>query len=248
MKKSVLTMLSVLSVLLFFFLLCFGSLGLLRSLDVVSFPWEYAEAPAGVTAGEEAFPVYTNAPVVVQRAEMGGAISEPFLMSLPFTDTYYLRVAVTSGMDKGAYAAGLYEIWSYGTKYRVHRYHPETGEVEYTAISDGRRVQITSFADASITYEDLSAANAITEMAPIPNFRKLFAGEHPFIVLQAEGEEIVFSSTYMSSRVIDQVAFDRDSGIVLSYRRTHEEHALIDAKVLTLDLNYAVVEYLFSFD
>ncbi len=241
---------SILSILLGFALLCGGALAALHYLGIVSLSAgeEEVKLPAGANEGLLSFPLYTKLPQAAVDVGTNGLISEKLMEEMPFTDSFYIKVKVHSDMSEGVFAQGAYEIWRYGDKYRIHRYHISDNEVEYMMICDGERVQITDFATASISYADYNAAYAFSEVAPLPNFRKLFADVHFFSLYNEDGKNCSFSCEYPLLGVMDRVEFSKDTGLVSRYRRTHDDKTLLFLEVDTSYDDYVFTDYMFSFD
>jgi hypothetical protein len=247
-SKSFLTMMSILSVLLVFVLLCAGTLMLLHQMDIISFP---EDSPLGMLASPEeapALPVYTKAPSGALAMQTGGKAYEKLIMETPFLNAFYVKVEVESDMTEGAFIKGVYEIWRYGDKYRIHRYSIADNEVEYVMICDGSRVQIADFADTSITYDAYDAKYAFSDVAPIPNFRKILAEEHRFTEYSAFGDTCMFFCEYPALGVLDKVEFSKSTGLISYYHRLYGENTLLSVNMLTMDLDFVFVDHMFSID
>lgn len=247
-SKSFLTVMSILSVLLVFALLCVGTLMILHQMDIIAFP---GDAPAGMlTSPEEApaLPVYTKEPGEALVMQTGGKAYEKLIMETPFLNEFYVQVEVESDMTEGAFVKGIYEIWRYGDKYRIHRYSIADNEVEYVMICDGFRVQIADFANASITYDAYDAKYAFSDVAPIPNFRKILAEEHRFTEYSAFGDTCMFFCEYPALGVLDKVEFSKSTGLISYYHRLHGENTLLSVNMLAMDLDFVFVDHMFSFD
>jgi hypothetical protein len=247
-SKSFLTMMSILSVLLVFVLLCAGTLMLLHQMDIISFS---EDSPLGMLASPEeapALPVYTKAPSGALAMQTGGKAYEKLIMETPFLNAFYVKVEVESDMTEGAFIKGVYEIWRYGDKYRIHRYSIADNEVEYVMICDGSRVQIADFVDTSITYDAYDAKYAFSDVAPIPNFRKILAEEHRFTEYSAFGDTCMFFCEYPALGVLDKVEFSKSTGLISYYHRLYGENTLLSVNMLTMDLDFVFVDHMFSID
>ena len=249
-SKSFLTMMSILSILLGFALLCGASLAALQYFGVVSL--FSAENEMSVSADRNDFSsdfrVYEKKPQATVGAGTEGLVSEELIKEIPFTDTYYVKLEVHSDTQDGAFAEGVYEIWRYQDKYRIHRYHVSDGEVEYITICDSERVMMINFSDASIVYEDYGVTYAFSEVAPIPNFRKLFADVHSFTHYSENEANCSFSCEYPLLGVTDHVEFSKDTGMISHYQRLYEGRALLSVAVITVSDEYDFMDHMFSFD
>ena len=193
-------------------------------------------------------PIYLKEHQTVIGVGTEGLVSEDLIKEIPFTDTYYIKLEVNSDTKEGPFAEGIYEIWRYGDKYRIHRYHPEDNEVEYIAICDGTRVMMTDFSTASITYEDYGAAYAFSEVAPLPNFRKLFADMHVYSSYVEDRETCAFSCVYPMLQVTDRVKFSKSTGIISYYYGLHGPTTLLSVDLISVSCSYEFKDYMFSFD
>lgn len=249
-SKSFLTMMSILSILLGFALLCGASLAALQYFGVVSlFPSENdLSISADANDFSSDFRVYEKTPQAAVGVGTEGIVSEELIKEIPFTDNCYVKLEVHSDTQDGAFAEGVYEIWRYQDKYRIHRYHISDGEVESITICDGERVMMIDFSDASIVYEDYGVTYAFSEMAPIPNFRKLFMDVHSFTYYSENEELCAFSCEYPLLSVTDRVEFYKDTGMISHYQRLHEGRALLSVEVIAISDEYDFEDHMFSFD
>lgn len=241
---------SILSILLGFSLLCGGALAALHYFGVVSLFAEEEEVTvsAGVENTAPDFPIYTKTPQAAVGVGTEGLVPEELIEEMPFTETYYIKLEVRSDTKVGAFAEGIYEIWRCEDKYRIHRYHLSDSEVEYIMICDGTRVKMTDFATASISYADYGAAYAFSEVAPLPNFRKLFADVHSFSSYEEGKDSCVFSCEYPLLGVTDHVGFSKSTGLITYYHRVHGDMPLLFVDVIEVYDGYDFMDYMFSFD
>ncbi len=247
-SKSFLTVMSILSVLLIFALLCVGALMVLHRLDIVAFPTDTPSAVFSDNAEAPALPVHTKVPQEAVGMQTGGEAYEKLMMEIPFINAFYIKVEVESDMTEGAFAAGIYEVWRYGDKYRIHRYSVADNEVEYVMICNGTRIQITDFSDASITHAEYEAKYAFHEVAPLPNFRNILSETHIFTEYSAFGDTCMFFCEYPALGVLDKVEFSKSTGLISYYHRLYGEDTLLSVNMLTMDLDFVFVDHMFSFD
>ncbi len=247
--KSVLTVLSILSVLLGFSLLCLGALAALQAMHIFSvFPERATQTESPyVDHVAESFPIFEVPEKTASRVEQD-TLSELLVTELPFTDTYYLRLLVESDMETGTFAEGIYEIWRRGAAFRIHRYHPENGEIVFIAISNGDTVQITDYAAATVETYPAAIPHSYEDLVPLPNFRNLFAEAHSPLLFEDTGETIRFSCQYPLSSVEDHAEFEKDTGLLLSYERRYGADVLLSVTVGVADEAYEMEDYFFSLD
>ncbi len=239
---------SILSILLGFALLCTAALAVLHALGVFAFPSEYLSAPpASDSAVSPQFPVFTKP---TEKAEIFSPdeVPDALFTAIPFIDQYYIKLEVHSDMEDGTFAKGVYEIWKYGDRYRLHRYHPVTKEVEYTVICNGNRVQITDFSQTSVTYAVYSEAYTLEEIAPLPNFKRLFAAKHHFLSYIDHGETVSFSCEYPVLKITDRAELSKTTGLISSYTRLYGDGELLSVNILTAYDTYVFIDDMFSFD
>ncbi len=248
LPKSILTMLSVLSVLFGFAALCLGNLFLLDSLGVITLPLDPAGDQTPAFSGDAAddLGVFDCAPQAVQRAPITGSASDALLSKLPFVDRFYLSVRVTSADKDSPYAGGSYEIWRSGEKYRIHRYDAAGGGIVTTTICDGQRVQIMDYTTTSITYAALDEAHSFEKMAPLPDFSALLSDAHSFTSYEETADSVYLTVSYSALLVSDHVLFEKASGIVTDYRRLDGEELLLAISVEMVDTEYAMADYIFA--
>ena len=247
-SKSLLTFISILSVLLIFSALCGVSLAILHSLGVVEFPSDGNDGVIAPAVGGESseIPLHTDAPSEVFGLE-GDSAYAMLLTEMPFIDQYYIKVQVSSTSEEYAHADGIYDIWRYGEKYRIHRYG-EKDEVEYVMICDGDRVQITDFSSVTITYADPSEGFSFSEVVPIPNFRTLFAEPYEITDFLVVGDTCTLSAQYLVTGFSDTIEFSKSTGLVSYYKRIRDEKTYCSVNVKMTDTSFMFDDYMFMFD
>ncbi len=249
-SKSFLTVMSILSVLLVFFLLCMGVLAVLDSMGIISFSFsEQTDLSSSQTIPQSAnFPIYTKTPQEPERLVFEEEIPEALLAELPLIDTYYLKIRVYASKVESEFTEGVYEIWRYGDRFRIHRYHPTAHAVEYAVICDGKRIRITDFSAPSIVYAELSEEYHFAKLSPLPNFPKMFLEKHHFTSYTETETHIMFSTEYPESNFTDYAEISKETGLLSSYRRTRKKFSLCSVEVLSADDSYMFIDDMFSFD
>ncbi len=249
-SKSFLTMVSILSILFGFSILCAGALSMLHSLGFVSFSSLNAEETNATVQGDADFPVYTKVPEKAEAAIGTDADLLGAIAGAPFTDMYYLRLEVLSVENDSKYKEGIYDIWRCGDKYRMHRYDLENGEVEASAICDGTRVQLTDFENATIRYEEYTDDYLLEQVTPLPYFEELFQTMNRVTSWVEEEEYLCFSLAHMVLPIEDSVGISKQTGLISYYYRTQNGKILFSVEVKDIDTESVgeALSYLFHFN
>lgn len=249
-SKSFLTVISVLSVLLFFSVLCVGSLMLLSRLDIVRFPFEEEAVVIANSENDGSETLSLRTDTEANISDLGEDIhaADRLIGNMPFVDSYYMKLQVESESETGQFASGLYEIWRYGDKYRISRYRAG-GEVVRIVISDASRVQMTDFDAVTVEYAAYSTQYDFKHVAPFPDFSDNFShNTHSLMDHRRIGNRRIFTYEYPLSGEVEEIDLYSDTGILQSYRRYLGDRTLLEINVITVDMDFSFSDYMFEFD
>lgn len=251
MKKNILTLISILSVLLAFSLVCTLCLFVLYQTGIVNFPFGDPEAERRGTPSETDFslPVHTASSPHADSVVAGPVDFENILAESPFSDSYYLKITVTSDETAGADvpASGTYEIWRYGDRYKINRYS-EANETEQIVTCDGTRIQVIDFLTPSSTYYSVSDGYTFEQMSPLPDFRLLLQEEHEVFEYWERNGVCTAAYEYTSLATVDNVSFSMSTGLVEAFSRYRGGRVIWRLEVLSKDLDFAFSDYMFRID
>ena len=249
-SKSFLTAISILSVLLFLALLCGATLAFLYELGLVELPSDGSQVviPNADGGNADVLPVYTGVQNPAFEIDADIHACDRLLAAMPFLDGYYIKIQVESREETGRFAKGMYEIWRYGDKYRIHRYRVG-GEAVSITISDGERVQMTDFDAMTVSYDTYSAQYAFEKVAPLPDFKENFARQEHRLVSHhyADGRRL-FTYEYPLSGEIEKINVYSDTGMLFYYSRVLNEETVLAVNVITEDIDFRFSDYMFTFD
>lgn len=177
--KNFLTLISVLSVLLAFALVCALCLFVLYKMEIVEFAFgPPKEVQGGTLSGTDfSLPVHTAAPPTANAVVTGTVGFDRMLAETPFSDSYYIKIQISSDETAGndVPVSGIYEIWRYGDRYKINRYS-SGNETEQIITCDGRRIQVIDFLAPSSIYYSVSDGYTFEKMAANAGFQPSFEG------------------------------------------------------------------------
>lgn len=249
--KNFLTLVSVLSVLLAFTLVCALCLFVLYKTGIAEFAFGLPGEARGVTPSGTDFslPVHTAAPPSASAVITGTVSFDRMLAETPFSDSYYIKIQVSSDETAGGDvpASGTYEIWHYGDRYKINFYNSKN-EIEKIITCDGTRIQVINFLALSSTYYTVSDGYTFEKMAPMPDFSLLLREDHEvFEYLEKDG---ICSAAYeyTSLAMVDNVSFSMSTGLIDSFSRYRGGRVIWKTDVLSTDLDFSFSDYMFSID
>ncbi len=247
-SKSFFTVLSVLSVLLGFALLCGAAIGILHSMEVISFfsEQEGVIVSHGTGEAEEDLPVHTKMPQT-GMVKADSDFSEELLLEMPFTDAYYMKFTVRTDGVNFSSDAGVYELWYHNGKFRFHRYHLADNEVEAIVICDGMRVQMTDFEKASVTYATADEAHSVFALTPLPHFETLFSESYQIVSYEETDATVAFSCRYGTESATDDIRIAKETGLLSSYSRTEGDTVLFSVDVVSAYAEEHMIDDMFFF-
>ena len=248
--KNVLTLISVLSVLLAFTLVCALCLFVLYKTGVADFAFgPPGEVQGGAPAGTHfSLPVHTAASPTANAA-LTGANFDRILAETPFVDSYYIKIQVSSDETAGddVPVSGTYEIWRYGDRYKINRYN-SGNETEKIITCDGTRIQVIDFLAPSIAYYAVSDGYTFEKLAPLPDFRLLLEEEHEIFEYREKDGACTAAYEYTSLAMVDNVRFSMSTGLIESFSRYRGGRLIWTTDVLSTDLDFSFRDYMFSID
>lgn len=249
-NKNFLTLASVLSVFLAFILvtvLCLFACDRLGIMRIDLFPKKEG-ANVGEAGGKFALPVHTEGAPAREPLPSGKTYYEKLLRSAPFVDDYYLRLRVISDptLDSSAPPTGEYEIWHFGSRYKIHWYGNDS-RVKKVITCDGTRVQVIDYQEASTEYYAVSAGYTYEEMTPIPSFTEDYPIVREVFEYSEEDGICMAACEYPTLSMLDTVRFSMSSGVLRSFARYREGRTALTIDVVSADLDFHFSDYMFEF-
>lgn len=248
--KNLLTLVSVLSVLLAFTLVCALCLFVLYKTGIAEFAFGLpGEIQGGVPAGTDfSLPVHTAASPAANAA-LTEASFDRMLAETPFVDSYYIKIQISSDETAGddVPVSGTYEIWRYGDRYKINRYN-SGNETECVITCDGTRIQVIDFLAPPSTYYAVSDGYAFEKMAPLPDFSLLLEEEHEIFEYMERDGVCTAAYEYASLAMVDNVRFSMSTGLIASFSRYRGGRVIWTIDVLSTDLDFSFSNYMFSID
>ena len=247
-NKTVLTVLSLVSVLVFFFATCFFALwGLLR-LDVFSMPGETVAYRPPAEGDDMSLPVHTLTEDH-SISELGADVLENLWGNMPFSDSYYVKVSVVSQENNYYFLSesGTYEIWRYGDRFHINHYDTK-GKIMRNITCDGKRIQIKNYDSASAEYVQLSNEYNFDTFSPIPDFSDMKNRNYRIISYHEENGILTAYYEYDEGFFFDKIEVDMQTGLVVNYLRRYYGDPRYQLTVENFDFDFVFEDYMFALD
>lgn len=245
--KSFLTLVSVLSILLMFSLVCAGVLFVLNRMDLVYFPFETDEQEKTLESDASVLlSLSAESKVYAVTAPTGIAAYEALVKEAPFSDSFYLKIRVRHEKEGQPYS-GVYEIWRFGEKYRINRYN-EQDEVEYMVTCDGERVQLVDFGTLSASYYMMSDGFFFEEIAPLPDFSSFFTDQYEIFEYSETDTLCIAVCDYPTRNTVDETKLYKETGLPASYKRITNGETVLTIETLSVNSAFGFSERMFEID
>ncbi len=206
-----LTLLSIISLILVFAIVCFAALSLIYKAGIIdpSFFLRAEETTQGVfypSADEE-------------NVEPGYAAIDSeenfkkLLSSFPYYDDFYTEFYVTY-VYESLYNVEFYRIYKSGERYRIETYDMQNNLAQLT-LCDGTRAYVTNGEGHTASYP-VSADFTLANQAALPSFLFYESGEYALIEYTEETGICTVTCEYPSLGTSDVVSIDMKTGIMKS--------------------------------
>lgn len=247
-NKTAVTILSLVSVLVFFFGACFFALWGLFRLGVFALPGETAAYRPPMEDDDMSLPVHTPTEEHYISA-LDADVLEDLLGKMPFSDSYYMRVSVVS-RENNFYLrseSGTYEIWRFGDRFQINHYDTK-GKIERSITCDGEEIQIKNYRKTTTEYKELSDEYHFDTFSPIPDFSDM--KNSTYRVVSCHEDDGVFTAYYEYDEgfFFDKIEIDMQTGAVVNYMRRYYGDLRYQFTVENFDFDFAFEDYMFALD
>lgn len=245
-NKTVLTVLSLASALIFFFGVCFFALWGLWRLDVFELPGETVAYRPPVEDDDMSLPVHTQ----VQEhfvSDLGTDVLDDLWGKVPFSDSYYVKVLVTS-QENNYYLeseSGTYEIWRFGDRFQINHYDTK-GKIVKNITCDGEYVQIKNYSDITTSRQALSSENNFDKFSPILDFSDMKNRNYQVVSYHEENGIITVYYDYDEGFFFDKVEIDMKTGLIVNYIRRYYGDPRYQFTVENYDFDFVFEDYMFA--
>lgn len=245
-NKNVLTVLSILSVLLVFAGVCALALFGLYRMGIVTFP-ETEENAVSSDAGEGiSFPIYTPAEEEFYFPPSVGTSLEKLFWKVPFCDSYYIKIELSSNRESDPVLpeSGTYEIWRYGTRFKINHYD-FFDRVVQSVTCDGEHIQVMNYRDASSAYYQLSSDYNFDTFSPIPNFSDLSNKNYRTRTYTEDGGVCTVIYEYDEGEMLEKASIDMKTGVITGFVRSYQGRIQMRITLTGSDFSFVFQDYMF---
>lgn len=248
MKKTESTgftsLVSMLSILFAFVIVCALCVTLLVRLGVMNIDWL---SPASST-GEPLTPTAQSESGVsgeIGEVTLDETSVRRVLSELPFFDNFYAKIYATyigSGPD-GIFRTEAYDVYRSGDKYKIVSYDNSSRK---TIVCDGKQVMIRDEIEGIENVFPVTDDYSFSAQSPIPDFSIFKSGRYEVDKYYISGSDYVFYCTFSDLGITDEVRVSADSGIVTLFRSNKDGKLFYDYSLFTFETDRTFDEGEFS--
>lgn len=243
MKKTESTgftsLVSMLSILFAFVIVCALCVTLLVKLGVMNVDWL---TPARATEGQKSQTTPSDGGVSGELGEitLDETTVRRVLSELPFFDTFYAKIYATyigNGPD-GIFKTEAYDVYRRGDKYKIVTYDSHMNKIR-TLICDGKQVLVKDETNGDASTFPVSDAFSFAAEAPIPDFSIFKTKKYEVEKYYLAGEEYVFVCTLTEMNITDEVRVAAETGVVTMFKSSQNGREFYDYTLYTFDTDYS---------
>ena len=237
------SLLSVLSILIVFGLVCGGIIYTLVKTGAMNFGGEQ-----GSTTSSSAASSKRDDEMLTDVKELGFGKSElqTVLLQTPFSDTYYARIYTTYVGRYGVEGTGanfkieIYDIYKSAEKYKIITYNSGMTPQKYV-ICDGENVAVLDGEGVGKTYP-VSETFSFVYQSPMPDF-SIFETEKYEITSYSlsDGEYTVYCK-FPDMGITDEIHIDEETGVVNYFRSAFGGKTFVEYSLFDFDREYPFSE------
>ena len=242
MKKTESTgftsLVSMLSILFAFVIVCALCVTLLVSLGVMNVDWL---APTRATEGQK---TPSSPSGIGVSGELGGVTLDEttvrrVLSELPFFDNFYAKIYATyigSGPD-GIFKTEAYDVYRSGDKYKIITYDSHMNKTR-TLICDGVQVLIKNETNGTSNTFPVGDEFSFSAEAPIPDFSVFKTEKYEIERYYLANDEYIFVCTFSEMKITDEVRISVDTGAVTMFKSLQDGREFYDYTLFEFDTDH----------
>ena len=249
-SRSLLALISVLSIIVAFVGVCYLVLSVLHRAGVYQLP-EFMQ-PAQTTEVTQPVEYKLDVPVTYSYGYTMSNVSEidyeMFLEHSPYADSFFMRATLYNyTQDSANFSDYEYWIWKNGAKYKVSVRDPLTSELLKVIICNGERVKISDEINETIEYHDAKDYTLVSQ-TPFPNFSEYFGEGYEIAYFGENEEELFITLNHLDEGDVLNLLFNKNQGIITGYE-VFKDNILVSDYVLDSfeKLSYTT-DIMFNFD
>ena len=234
------SLISMLSILFAFVLVCVICVAVLVRLGVMNVDWL---TPVSSSDGKPT-------PTMQNESGVSGNVSEVVLdetsirrvlSELPFYDDFYAKIYATyigSDGPNGIFKIESYDVYRDGGKYKIITYDNHMEKVR-TLICDGENVLIRDETSGAVRTFPVSDGSTFYSEAPMPDFSVFKNERYDIDRYFISGDEYVFVCTFPDMNITDEVRVSIGTGAVTMFKSTIGGRQFYSYELFTFEPNRA---------
>lgn len=248
--RSILALISVLTIVVAFVGVCYLTLYILHNAGVFQLP-SFLE-PAQTAEVTQSVEYDLDQSVKNTYRYMPTNVSDmdfkKFLEHSPYTDSYFMKATLYSySKDSYGFADYEYWIWKNGGKYKISVRDPSTSTLIKVIICDGERVQIQDEMNSSVEYYNASEYTLISQ-TPIPDFKELFEEGYELAYFGENEEELFITLNALSQGSVINYLFNKNRGFISGYEVFKDDVMVTDFVLDTFEKISYTTDNMFKID
>lgn len=235
-----LTLLSIISLLTLFFVVCVMVLSIVYRAGIIEFPFD---SKTSSETDEPFLPSSDGGNKNVIYSDLNTKENnEKLISSFPYYNDFYAEFYITYIYE--SYNIEFYRVYKHSDKYRIEIYDAYN-EMKKKIICDGTRVAITDYISISSAMYASSDEFSFEEQVPLPYFSMLGTEKYFISEYSEEGGKCTVKCDFPSLSMYDIVNIDMSTGIMDSARTYFNDNVVMYYDIKEFNVNYIFNELVF---
>ena len=249
-SRSLLALISVLSIIVAFVGVCYLVLSVLHRAGVYQLP--AFMQPAQTTEVTESVEYKIDIPVTYSYGYTISNVSEidymKFLEHSPYADSYFMKATLYNYKEETAEFPGYeYWIWKNGPKYKITVRDPSTSTLIKIIICNGERIMISDEINGIVEYRNAKDFTLVSQ-TPSPDFAGYFREGYEIAYFGENEEELFITLNHLSGGDVVNLNFNKNQGIVTGYDVFKDNVMVSDYVLDTFEKLSYTSDNMFNFD
>lgn len=244
LRSEILSLLSILSIVVVFALVCAGAMSLLAKFNIMEFSFVKDAAAEDDDNRPESIGLALHEKdesAMPSRVVPDRDTLRTMILTTDYPDSVFIRCEVKRATDGGEQVTEYYDVWRSAGKYKIVRYDGEFSEIEMY-LCDGRKVRYTTPDGTVVAYP--ADIMPFDRVSPIPS--RAFAGDPDCDIVYtnaSDGKFEVMFGTGEGGNVYD-VMFSMDDILPVNLRKIQNGETVFTYEVLLM--SFGVSDKVFS--
>ena len=249
-SRSLLALISVLSIIVAFVAVCYFVLSVLHKAGVYQLP-EFMR-PVQTTEVTQPVEYKQDVPVTYSYGYTMSIVSEidyvEFLKHSPYADSFFMKATLYNyNQNTASFSDFEYWIWKNGSKYKISVRDPSTSTLIKVVICNGERVMVSDEINGIVEYHDAKDYTLLNQ-TPFPDFTEYFSTGYEIAYFGENEDELFITLNHLEEGDVLNLLFNKNQGIVTGYEVFKDNVMISDYVLDTFEKLGYTTDSMFNFD